>query len=181
MARELEAGAAAHTDAASTSMRRTLPNLDAVFDADRVDGEPIDITTPTCSINGAPVPRVVVERLSCDANVARVVMRGPSEVLDLGRRTRLVSPAQFRALVRRDGHCVFPGCDRPPKWTDAHHVVPWIRGGATDIDNLVLLCRRHQVLCHEGGWRLRRDGSGVIRVEAPPPGRLRLPPVRAPV
>jgi hypothetical protein len=160
-------------DAGSTAMRRTLPNLDAVFDADRVDREPVDLTTPTCSINGAPVPRVVVERLSCDANVARVVMRGRSEVLDLGRRTRLVSRAQFRALVRRDGHCQFPGCDRPPQWTDAHHIVAWTRGGATDLDNLVLLCRRHHVLRHEGGWQLRRDASGQIDVEAPAEPRPR--------
>jgi hypothetical protein len=114
-----------------------------------------------------PVPRWTVERLACDCAVGRVLMRGESEVLDLGRRVRLVSKAQRRALVHRERHCAFPGCRRPPRWCDAHHLVPWIKGGATDLDNLVLLCRRHHVLCHEGGWALTRLPDGTI--EAAPP------------
>jgi HNH endonuclease len=101
-----------------------------------------------------PVPRTTAERLACDCSVGRVVMRGDSEILDLGRQTGLVTTAQRRALVHRDRQCAFPGCDRPPRWCDAHHLVPWQHGGSTDPDNLVLLCRRHHVLCHEGGWRL---------------------------
>jgi hypothetical protein len=72
------------------------------------------------------------------------------------------SPAQRRALARRDRHCRFPGCERPVRWTDAHHIVHWTRGGPTDLDNLVLLCRRHHRMCHEGGWELRRDADGSI-------------------
>jgi Domain of unknown function (DUF222)/HNH endonuclease len=114
-----------------------------------------------------PVPRWTVERLACDCSVGRVLMKGESEVLDLGRRVRLVSKAQRRALVHRDRHCAFPGCRRPPRRCDAHHIVTWLEGGATDLDNLVLLCRRHHVLCHEGGWRLTRLPDGTI--EATPP------------
>jgi hypothetical protein len=117
--------------------------------------------------NVGPVPRVTVERLACDCAVGRVLMRGESEVLDLGRRTRLVTKAQRRALVHRDRHCAFPGCDRPERWCDAHHLVPWVRGGHTDLDNLVLLCRRHHVICHEGGWRLTRAPDGSV-IAAPP-------------
>jgi hypothetical protein len=126
-----------------------------------------------------PVPRPTVERLACDCTVGRVVMRGDSEVLDLGRRTRLVAPAQRRALVHRDRHCAFPGCDRPHRWCDAHHLVPWQHGGPTDLGNLVLLCRRHHVLCHEGGWRLARGPDGRISTTPPrspdPPPRPRTP------
>jgi hypothetical protein len=114
-----------------------------------------------------PVPRWTVERLACDCSVGRVLMRGESEVLDLGRRVRLVSKAQRRALVHRDRHCAFPGCRRPPRWCDAHHLVPWLQGGPTDLDNLVLLCRRHHVLCHEGGWALTRLPDATL--EATPP------------
>jgi hypothetical protein len=106
---------------------------------------------------GSVIPPQSARRLACDATVARVLMRGASEVLDLGRRTRVVSAPQRRALVHRDGGCVFPGCDRPDPWCDAHHLVHWTRGGPTDLDNLVLLCRRHHVAVHERGWKLARD------------------------
>jgi hypothetical protein len=132
---------------------------DIVVDIETLRGEPpADLTKVNCRLsNGAPVTVETALRLCCDAAVGRVVMRGPSELLDLGRRTRVVSAAQRRALAHRDGGCVFPGCDRKPQWTDAHHVRHWTRGGATDLDNLCLLCRRHHVMVHEGGWALARD------------------------
>jgi hypothetical protein len=106
-------------------------------------------------------------RLACDAAIERIVRRGVSEVLDLGRRTRLPTAAQHRALARRDGGCRFAGCDAPHWWCDAHHIVHWTAGGPTDLDNLVLLCRRHHVLCHEGRWRLIREQGGEIRAVPP--------------
>lgn len=114
-----------------------------------------------------PVAPATAQRLVCDASVSRAVMAGRSEVLDLGRATRIVSKAQRRALVLRDGGCRFPGCDRPPHWCDAHHLWHWTQGGPTDLDNLVLLCRRHHVLCHEGGWRLTRGPEGEVRALRP--------------
>ncbi|MEX1006453.1 MAG: DUF222 domain-containing protein [Acidimicrobiia bacterium] len=133
-----------------------------------------DLLARICDIEGlGPVPLSMVERLLCDCSVGRVLMRGQSEVLDLGRRTDVPSPAQRRALARRDKHCRFPGCDRPVRWTDAHHIVHWIRGGPTDLDNLVLLCRRHHTACHEGGWNLVRSADGSISAER---GRGRAPP-----
>ncbi len=108
-----------------------------------------------CELDGVgPVATEVARRLACDAAVGRVVMRGRSEVPDVGRRTRVVSTGQRRALVHRDHGCVFPDCGRPHQWTDAHHLVHWADGGATDLANLALLCRRHHVMCHEGGWSL---------------------------
>jgi hypothetical protein len=77
--------------------------------------------------------------------------------LDIGRATRLVPAGMRRALVLRDGGCRFPGCDRPPQWTDAHHLHPWAQGGATRLPNLLLLCRHHHTTVHEGGWRLDYD------------------------
>ena len=66
--------------------------------------------------------------------------------------------------------CAFPGCDRPVHWCDAHHVHWWEHGGPTDIDNLTLLCRRHHVLVHEGGWRVKKHRDGTIVLYPPPPG-----------
>jgi len=93
------------------------------------------------------------------------------EVLDLGRRARTVSAAQRRAVVLRDEHCVHPGCRAPADWCDVHHLVEWEHGGVTDLANLVLLCRRHHVVVHEGRKRLVRDeASGEFRVERRPRG-----------
>jgi hypothetical protein len=134
---------------------------------------------------GFPLTSPAAERLGCDAAVARLVF-GPDGVpLDLGRSQRLFSPAQRRALAIRDGGCRFPGCTRPPRFTDAHHVVPWSQGGASDLDNALLLCRHHHRLVHEGGWRIASPaGSGVISASEPivvrgPAGQL-LAEARAP-
>ncbi len=89
-------------------------------------------------------------RLACDAGVARVITDGASQPLDVGRRTRTVPPALRRALVARDGGCAVPGCDVPPWHCDAHHIRHWADGGITALINLILLCRRHHRLVHEG-------------------------------
>jgi Domain of unknown function (DUF222)/HNH endonuclease len=114
-----------------------------------------------------PIARDTALRLACDASISRVLMAGRSEVLDLGRSTRLVTPALRRALELRDRGCRGPGCDRPPEWCDAHHLLHWAEGGATNLDNLVLLCRRHHVLLHEGGWHLARGPDGGIAFTRP--------------
>ena len=125
-----------------------------------------------------PVPPEVARRLACDASILRVVMAGPSEPLDVGRRTPVVSPALRRAVIVRDRHCRFPGCDRPATWCDAHHVVHWADGGATALGNMILLCRRHHRMLHErGGFRLelergrpvfRRPDGSALEDRAPP-------------
>ena len=92
-----------------------------------------------------------------------------AQPLEVGRATRVVQPAQRTALAVRDGGCVFPGCDRPLAWCEAHHLVHWLHGGPTDLDNLALLCRAHHQAVHEGGWRLRRGPDG--RLTASPPHR----------
>jgi Domain of unknown function (DUF222)/HNH endonuclease len=93
----------------------------------------------------------------------------PSQPLDVGRATRVVSPAQRTALAVRDGGCVFPDCSRPLTWCEAHHLVSWLDGGATDLPNLALLCRAHHRAVHEGGWQLARGPDG--RFTAIPPYR----------
>jgi hypothetical protein len=84
----------------------------------------------------------------------------PSQPLDLGRTTRIISPAQRAALAVRDRGCVFPGCERPLAWCDAHHLWHWVDGGPTDLWNLALVCRAHHRSVHEGGWQLTRGPDG---------------------
>jgi hypothetical protein len=109
-----------------------------------------------------PVPLEAVRTLSCDAYLMRVVMNARSEPLDVGRRTPVVSAALRRAVIVRDRHCRFPGCDRPQAWCDAHHVVHWADGGRTSLANLLLLCRRHHGMVHRSG------GFGLQLVEGRP-------------
>jgi hypothetical protein len=73
---------------------------------------------------------------------------------------RLFQKKLRRLLEHRDGGCAFPGCDRPPAWCHAHHIVPWSKGGPTTLGNGVLLCGYHHRLVHQGQWtvRLARDG-----------------------
>jgi Domain of unknown function (DUF222)/HNH endonuclease len=122
-------------------------------------GEPSEID------HVGPVDPRVARRVACDAGIARVVLAGRSEPLDVGRRTPVVPPTMRRAVVARDRHCRFPGCDRPHTWCDAHHVVHWSDGGPTALQNLVLLCRRHHRMVHERrGFRLRlEEGRPVFR------------------
>ena len=87
-------------------------------------------------------------RLSCDASVSRIVFGPNSEVLDVGRKTRVIPAGLRRAVVARDRHCVAPGCGRKPGWCDVHHIVSWADGGETVIDNLILLCRYHHTRVH---------------------------------
>ena len=67
----------------------------------------------------------------------------------------------------RDGGCTFPGCDRPPGWTQAHHVIHWIKDGPTDIDNLALLCHFHHHRIHEGGFGATRGPDGTMTFTRP--------------
>jgi hypothetical protein len=94
-------------------------------------------------------------RVSCDAGLVRVAHGSDGAVLDVGRRTRRVPGALRRALEVRDRGCRFPGCGL--RFTDAHHVRHWADGGATSLDNCLLLCRHHHRLVHEGAWRVGWD------------------------
>jgi Domain of unknown function (DUF222)/HNH endonuclease len=101
------------------------------------------------------------------AKLPPILGGAPSRPLNLGRSTRVVSPAQRQALAVRDGGCVFPGCSRPLAWCEGHHVWHWLDGGPTDLDNLALVCRAHHRAVHEGGWRLIRGPDGQFTATPP--------------
>ena len=114
---------------------------------------------------GIRVSAETARRMACDA--ATVSMRhGPGgEILDVGRRTRTLSPALCRALAARDRQCRFPGCGNLR--CDAHHIEHWADGGRTALDNLVLLCRRHHRAVHEEGFRVTMDAAGDVQFLRP--------------
>jgi Domain of unknown function (DUF222)/HNH endonuclease len=91
----------------------------------------------------------------------------PTQPLEVGRTSRVVQPAQRAALAVRDNGCVFPGCQRPQAWCEAHHLRHWLHGGPTDLANLALVCRAHHRAIHEGGWRLQRQPDGQLTATPP--------------
>ncbi len=151
------------------------PHVTLTVDADTLR----DGTGKTCELDHVgPVDAETARRMACDASITRVVMAGPSEPLDVGRRTPLIPPAMRRALILRDRVCRFPDCQRPHPWTDGHHIVPWSQGGPTSQANLLLLCRPHHRMAHRrGGFTLtledgrpvfRRPDGTVLEERAPP-------------
>lgn len=99
-------------------------------------------------------------RVSCDASVVTMHHGAGGVVLDVGRKTRTIPPSIRRALLARDGTCRFPGCTS--RRCDAHHIEHWLDGGATSLDNLVLLCQRHHRSVHEGQVDVRLNADGSI-------------------
>ena len=85
----------------------------------------------------------------CDADISTVHLSTDLANLELGRLSRTVSTALWRALVARDQHCVARGCHRPPSQCQAHHVIHWANGGPTTLANLVLLCHQHHHQLHD--------------------------------
>jgi len=124
---------------------------------------------------GIDLDASVVRRICCDAEIIPAVLGTRSEVLDVGRLARLVTPAIWRAIVARDRGCRFPGCTRPPLMCQAHHVVHWADGGPTSLANLLLLCGHHHRLVHSGPWQVRFDDRGDV-VFTPPLRAIRATP-----
>lgn len=129
-----------------------------------------------------PVAASVLRRLLCDADLLPVVLGGASQVLDVGRTQRLVTPAIRAALEVRDAGCVFPGCDKPPAACHAHHLTPWWNGGVTSLANLVLVCPHHHGIVEPGHdptadrWQFRLRPDGVPEILPP----VRVDPARRP-
>ncbi|GJM08441.1 MAG: HNH endonuclease [Lysobacteraceae bacterium] len=105
-------------------------------------------------------------RMSCDCGVVHTTENTDGDTLSIGRKARTVPPSIRRALDRRDGGCAFPGCSCT-RFVDAHHIIHWADGGETKLSNLVLLCRRHHRLVHEGGFAVRRLDDDQIQFTRP--------------
>lgn len=121
-----------------------------------------DVTAVTSHLDCGPcVTAETSRRLACDCSVVPIREDVFGEPLSVGRKTRTIPPALRRALEARDGGCRFPGCTHS-RFVDGHHIVHWANGGETSLENLVLLCRQHHRLVHEGGFGCERDEAGSI-------------------
>jgi hypothetical protein len=105
--------------------------------------------------NAAPISPETIERLICDSGTLEIRFDEHNRPFDLGREQRLFNRDQRRAMAARDGGCMWPGCDRPPAFTEAHHIEHWLRDiGRTDIDQGILLCHAHHMLLHNQRWQI---------------------------
>ncbi|MEV6645084.1 DUF222 domain-containing protein [Amycolatopsis sp. NPDC051371] len=98
---------------------------------------------------------------ACDCKLIPAVLGGKSEPLDLGHQRRLISTPLRHALYLRDRGCAFPGCHRPPRHCQGHHIRHWADGGPTELGNLVLMCAHHHRLLHRSGWQVRIAADGL--------------------
>jgi hypothetical protein len=159
---------------------RHRPHLNLVLDLDRYRSL---ARAGAASVNGTSLDRTTVERLLCDAALHRVLTQGRSAIVDYGSATRTIPAPLYNALVIRDRHCRYPGCDRPAHWCEGHHVRPWVYGGPTQLANLALLCSRHHHLLHTPGWHAKLLPDNTLEVTDPQgrvhtshPGAGRPPP-----
>ncbi|WP_308465580.1 DUF222 domain-containing protein [Rathayibacter soli] len=139
---------------------------------DKRDSEGNLIGTGHYEDTGEVVPAETIERLLCDTGTRPITVDEDGCPLDVGREQRLFTAKQRVALAIRDGGCMHPDCDRPPSYSEAHHIDHWHEHhGRTDIADGILLCRFHHMLLHNQHWRIRREGSVYWLV--PPAGDSR--------
>lgn len=101
-----------------------------------------------------------IDRLACNSGILGIKFDAEGRGINIGRDQRLFTERQRAIMAVRDGGCRWPGCDRPPSWTEAHHINQWARDrGCTDVDDGILLCRMHHMLLHNNHWQVVRDGG----------------------
>jgi hypothetical protein len=117
--------------------------------------------------SGTTMSAAKAQRLACNAHLVALYLENGTRVVDHGMTRRLYDRHQRLALAVRDKGCVFPACDRPPAWCEAHHLSFWSENGPTDLDNAALLCHFHHFLVHEGEWVARMADDGVVEIIPP--------------
>ena len=143
-------------------LRSELSTAGVMVSAGSTTGEKTGSTT------GERISAGEARRLACNAAIIPVVLGGASEVLDLGRTSRLFSRAQRKALRIRDRRCRARGCTIPATWCEAHHLKPWAFGGATDLADGVLLCSVHHHRAHDSQFDLTRCPDGDLEFRRRP-------------
>jgi len=123
----------------------------------------VHVEGESCSLEDGPgVTAETSRRIACDCAVVGIKEDKYGEPLSIGRRSRSIPPPMRRALRARDKGCRFPGCTNT-RFVDGHHIKHWADGGETSLDNLVLLCRHHHHLVHEGGFACDRSPDGELK------------------
>ncbi len=129
-------------------LQRWAPGGDHVIPA-AIDHRAMTGVDPATLEDGTPIPPALLARLACGSGLSRVVFGPDSQVLDVGREQRIFPAHMVKAIIARDRHCQFPGCDEPPGFGEIHHALQWYRdGGPTSVDLGILLCWHHHDWVH---------------------------------
>jgi hypothetical protein len=115
---------------------------------------------------GSLVSAATARMLACDGSITPVTIDEHGMPLNMGRTKRVVPPHLRKAVELRDEACVFAGCEAPKYWCDVHHLVHWLFGGETSLENSALLCERHHTKVHHG-FQVERDLAGRWRTFRP--------------
>jgi Domain of unknown function (DUF222)/HNH endonuclease len=111
--------------------------------------------------DGSQLSAAQLLRIADEAEIWPTIIDRKGVPLALGRTRRIASRGQTMALIAREGGCSFPGCGHPPQWCDRHHIIDWIDGGPTDLENLTLLCRYHHTHFMQKAWTCRMNIDGL--------------------
>jgi len=127
-----------------------------------------DRTVGCCEFEEGPsMAAETARRFACDASVVALIENEQGEPLNVGRKTRTISPGLRRVVNARDQGCRFPGCCSNQRHIDGHHIHPWADGGETKPSNLISLCRWHHRCVHEGGIQIQVLDDGALRFVRP--------------
>ena len=141
----------------SVRVHVTLTDLDRRAGIAHLEGQSTAVSVATA------------HRIGCSHGLVPILFDDQGKPLKLGRTKRSFTEHQRTVLAAIWGGCAHPGCDRPPSWTEAHHINEWVRDhGRTDIDDGILLCRHHHLMIHNNGWHIRRQDHRYLL--EPPPG-----------
>ena len=123
-------------------------------------------------VGGEALPQTVLERLMCTAAITGVVFDGEGQPLWVGRTHRHATEAQVKAIIARDRHCTGKDCTAGPERCEIHHIVPWDKGGPTDIDSMCLACPLCHHNIHDRGYIVIKTNTGykIINPNNPPNG-----------
>lgn len=150
--------------------RRTHADVVVHIDLEAIRGVADASTAGTHrTVYGSDLPIHTIRRLACEANIIPLVLDGAGLPLDIGRGQRLASASQRRALEAIHTTCAVSHCTVAFHHCQIHHIDYWIRGGPTDLANMVPLCSAHHHAAHEGGWTLSLDADTHVLTMHPPP------------
>jgi len=165
IAKEREAGTFSRVDALvemaehvvrGTSPERSPTEIVVTIPVQALEGDATDDLAIATTRDGTCLSSRTAQRLACDAGLVAMLEDEDGNPLAVGRKTRTISPALWRAVLERDHGCRFPGCTNQV-FLDGHHATHWGHGGATNLRNVLAICKFHHRYLHEYGYRVELD------------------------
>ncbi|MGH1489381.1 MAG: DUF222 domain-containing protein [Acidimicrobiales bacterium] len=163
---ELVVGSGVAASAVDGAARGRLPSITVVVDHQTLLAGP-HVGGFCQTGNGHDIAPESLARLCCDAVLRRVTLDESGVPINVGRKCRTATDAQWAAIKAVHANCAWNGCTAPVSWCQAHHIREWEQGGPTDLDNLVPLCSQHHHRVHEGQWSIKLLPDRSLKIYKP--------------